>query len=102
MTTIADKVHHVLNAPEGDGRHRCHWPGCQERCKPAFFTCRSHWFALPKHLRAAIWQAYQTRQEETKTPSVEYLKAATAAITWAAEHEREKRIPGQHQESLDL
>lgn len=39
------------------------------------FACRSHWFALPKHLRDAIWTAYR----EHGPFSGEYEQAAAAA-----------------------
>jgi hypothetical protein len=102
MNTISDKVHHVLNAPNTDGTHTCHWPGCPERCKPAFFSCRRHWFTWPPHIRAAIWREYKPGQEETKTPSIDYLKAVTKAIEWAQEYEAAKTRPSPDQGRLDL
>lgn len=102
MTTIADKVHHVLNAPNSDGTHTCHWPGCTRTCKPAFFSCRGHWFTWPKPIRDAIWRAYEPGQEETKTPSGAYLEAATAAHEWAVNYERTKTARNDQQGSLPL
>lgn len=48
--------------------------------------CRPHWFALPKAIRDAIWQAYQPGQEMTLTPSRAYVEAARAAQDWIQEH----------------
>lgn len=46
--------------------------------------CKKHWFALPQSLRARIWSTYRLGQEITKTPSREYLEAATAVQAWIA------------------
>jgi len=46
--------------------------------------CKSHWFALPKEIRARIWAAYRPGQEITKTPSRQYIEAAQEAQTWIA------------------
>jgi hypothetical protein len=86
MTTKAD---YVRAAPD-TGNHTCHWPGCTERCRPAMFSCRRHWFTWPQHIRSAIWQAYVPGQEITKTPSTAYIKAAAAAEQWALQYERAK------------
>lgn len=102
MNDITDKVRHVLNAPHDDGTHTCHWPGCTRICKPAFFACRGHWFTWPEHIRRAIWAAYQTGQEVSKTPSRDYLKAATAAHEWAVNYERTKTAKNPQQGKLEL
>jgi hypothetical protein len=81
--SIADKVAHVKRA--GQTRdHECHWPGCKVQVPPAVWGCRPHWYTLPKPLRDAIWRAYRPGQEETGTPSREYLDAATAVQAWIA------------------
>lgn len=102
MNDLTEKVRHVLNAPNDDGSHTCHWPGCTRSCKPAFFACRGHWFTWPEHIRREIWRTYQTGQEVSKSPSTEYLKAATAAHEWAAAYERTKSMPTPDQRRLDL
>ena len=68
--------------PPRASRHTCHATGCSTAVPPKMFMCRSHWFALPKALRDAIWRTYRPGQEITKTPSPEYLEAARAAIAY--------------------
>jgi hypothetical protein len=46
--------------------------------------CAPHWFKLPKPLRDAICKYYVPGQEITKTPSTEYLVAATLVQMWIA------------------
>ena len=73
--------------------HVCHWPGCGKPVPPAMWGCKPHWFALPKRLRDLIWDTYIPGQEITKTPSVEYLDAATQVQTWIKAKEfAEKRM----------
>lgn len=86
MTTISEKVAHVKSAPNTDGRHECHWPGCGTRVKPAMWGCTKHWFMLPKAIRNRIWAAYNVGQEETKTPTRAYIAAAQEAQKWIAEN----------------
>ena len=64
--------------------HVCHWPDCPKVVPPKTWGCREHWFKLPKPLRDAIWKYYVPGQEITKTPSVEYLVAATLVQMWIA------------------
>lgn len=63
-------------------KHTCHWPGCAKDVPPAMWGCRTHWFALPKHLRDEIWRTYVPGQEITKTPSMAYLTAARHVQEW--------------------
>lgn len=42
----------------GDER-TCRIDGCEHTHPRDHFCCRSHWFALPKLLRDAIWKAYR-------------------------------------------
>ena len=65
--------------------HLCHHPHCQRAVPEAMFSCRPHWYQLPKSLRDAIWAAYVPGQERRKDPTGEYLEAARAAIDfWEA------------------
>lgn len=102
MTITSSKVQHVLRASDNDPGHGCHWPGCKVHCKPAYFSCRRHWFMWPKHIRDAIWAAYRPGQEITKTPSPAYLQAAQAAEAWAIAYERTRAEPAPSQFALDL
>lgn len=65
-----------------DGKHTCHWPGCNKPVPPAMWGCTGHWFALPKRLRDKIWAAYRRGQEITKSPSPEYMAAALEVQEW--------------------
>lgn len=75
------KVKHVKDA-KFTGGHTCHWADCKVEVKPALFMCPSHWFKLPRHLRNRIWATYQPGQEDSKTPSREYLAAANEVQEW--------------------
>lgn len=88
---IGEKVDHVLKAPNNDGRHHCHWPGCKAQVKPAVWGCKKHWFMLPKPLRDRIWAAYRPGQEQTKTPSRAYVEVAQEAQAWIAQHHPPQR-----------
>ena len=66
--------------------HRCHWPGCPRKVPPAVWGCREHWYKLPLELRNRIWRAFRPGQEQTKTPSREYVEAAQDVQAWIAEH----------------
>jgi hypothetical protein len=80
------KADHVRRAGQTRSHH-CHWPGCERQVPPARWGCTSHWYALPKHLRDRIWQAYRPGQEDTATPSREYLAAARDVQAWIAQHQ---------------
>lgn len=87
---IAAKARHVRNA-EFERGHGCHWPGCPLEVKPAVWGCAHHWKMLPKHLRDMIWRTYQPGQENTKTPSREYVEAAREVRAWIDEHHPTER-----------
>ncbi|MEZ5648600.1 MAG: NlpC/P60 family protein [Alphaproteobacteria bacterium] len=42
--------------------------------------CKQHWYSLPKDMRDAVCEKYQTGQEISKTPSREFVGAAREAI----------------------
>lgn len=69
-----------------DGKHPCHWPGCDLRVSPAQWGCRKHWYRLPQGIRNRIWAAFKPGQEKTKTPSAAYIAAAREAQDWIREH----------------
>lgn len=80
-----DKVDHVRQARQ-DRRHTCHWPDCDTQVPPAMWGCAKHWFMLPKALRDLIWSTYEPGQENTMTPSDDYLDAAHHVQEWIAAH----------------
>jgi hypothetical protein len=67
--------------------HTCHATGCTVSVPPAMFMHRAHWFALPKYLRDAVWDAYVPGQEIRKNPTREYIAAARAAIRFIEQQE---------------
>lgn len=78
------------------GDHHCHWTGCAAKVPPAMWGCRRHWYMLPIGLRNRIWRTFRPGQEQSKTPSREYVEAAREAQDWiAANHP-----PAPVQESL--
>lgn len=81
MTSLKAKADHVRAATQ-TRTHECHWPGCAEPVPPARWGCRAHWYALPPTLRAKIWRAYRPSQEETLTPSREYIAVAHEVQEW--------------------
>lgn len=85
---LPSKVAHVraARAHGNTGKHSCHWPICKVKVPPAMWGCARHWKMLPEHIRRAIWRAYRVGQEDTKTPSPEYVAAARAAQDWILEN----------------
>lgn len=81
MNDIAAKVAYV-KADTQRRAHRCHWPGCPKEVVPAMWGCPPHWYALPRHLRVALWEAYAPGQERTQRPSLKYINAARAIRDW--------------------
>lgn len=77
----ASKRRHVKAARQSRF-HTCHWPGCKQQVPPAMWGCKTHWFKLPGYIRARIWHAYEIGQEESLSPSEEYLAAAQEAQDW--------------------
>jgi hypothetical protein len=76
-----DKVNYVKRQKQ-DRVHHCHWPGCPQQCKPAFWGCYKHWMKLPKVLRDKIWATYRPGQEKTQTPSAAYVRVAREVREW--------------------
>lgn len=67
--------------------HTCPAPGCTRSLPPRLLMCRSHWFALPKPLRDAVWREYRPGQERDHKPSADYLDAVREAIRYLREKE---------------
>jgi hypothetical protein len=85
---LAEKVDHVRAAANLEPLHTCHWPGCDRRVKPAIFMCRGHWYSLPIDLRGRIWRTYVPGQENTKTPSEQYLAVVRDVMDWIKRNHR--------------
>lgn len=81
MSSRKEKADHVKSAKQ-NRPHTCHWPGCGQQVKPAFWGCFYHWNKLPQYLKDKIWDAYRIGQEEDMRPSREYLKVAQEVNEW--------------------
>jgi hypothetical protein len=79
-----NKYAHVRGAKLDPTRsHECHWPGCKLQVAAAKWGCKSHWEALPKDIRAAIWDAYEIGQEDDPNlVSEAYIEASKRALAW--------------------
>lgn len=88
---ISEKADYVRSAPAETSGHGCHWPGCVTEVPPARWGCAKHWYILPQSLRTRIWNTFKPGQEITKTPSREYVEAATAVRHWIENYLREKQ-----------
>lgn len=76
-----DKRKYVLRQKQTRS-HGCHWPGCTAQVPPAKWGCLVHWRKLPKRFRDRIWASYEPGQEQTMTPSTEYLEVAAEIQEW--------------------
>ncbi len=95
MRRLVGKAAYVVKQP-GDGKHHCHWPGCEKLVPPAMWGCKPHWAKIPQHLQRAIWQAYIPSQERSKTPSQQYVEAARAVQIWIADYvDKQPKVPAQ-------
>lgn len=64
--------------------HRCHAPQCTREVPPWFLACGEHWFALPADLRFWVLSTYRPGQEFDRSPSRQWIDAATACSRWWA------------------
>jgi len=69
--------------------HYCHVPGCEVEIQPRYLMCLAHWRRVPFRLKQVVWKHYQYGQEATKSPTIEYLNAAKAAIQAVAARENQ-------------
>lgn len=70
--------------------HSCHATACRVGVPPEMFMCKRHWFSVPKRLRDEIWRTYRDGQCDDMSPSVDYCRAAKAAVIAIAEKEGHK------------
>jgi hypothetical protein len=85
---VEDKKDHVRDKLRTDKRsdHHCHWPGCGRTVPAAAWGCYFHWRKIPERLRKRVWETYRIGQEETKTPSQEYVAVAEEIQRWIREN----------------
>lgn len=92
----AAKVAHVVEQLRSTGHqgHTCHAKGCNKKLAPAIFMCKKHWALVPPVIRRSIWFYYRAGQEQSKTPSADYLAVAREAIAVVAMEEgRQTSLP---------
>jgi hypothetical protein len=75
--------------------HTCHATGCDRAIPAQKFMCGYHWKMLPVYYRVRITLHYRPGQEKDKRPSVEYFRAAHAAILWLYAFEHGIRTGGE-------
>lgn len=63
----------------------CRVDGCGRQHSRSLYCCRPHWYALPKHMRDAIWKAYR----EDGVFSEEYQQAAENAEAFLEDRDAE-------------
>lgn len=40
-------------------QNQCPHPKCEAMKPTSMYACRSHWFSLPKNIKAKIWRGYK-------------------------------------------
>lgn len=68
--------------------HHCHAMNCGLAVPPRMHMCRRHWSMVPKPFQDALWVNYRRGQENSKTPTAAYLRAAANCIGAVARAER--------------
>jgi hypothetical protein len=61
-------------------RHTCHAIGCENLVQPRKLMCLQHWRMVPPDIQELVMKSYRSGQCDDKRPSLEWLKAARAAI----------------------
>lgn len=61
--------------PTGPARRYCPVPDCAHECQPQHLMCPAHWRSVPRHIRLAVWHAY-----DRGPGSPAHLRACSAAI----------------------
>lgn len=60
--------------------HKCPHRQCTLQVSAARLACRPHWYMLPKDLREAVWNAYNSGDR------LGHRQAVSAALTWYREN----------------
>ena len=68
--------------------HHCHARGCSISTPPEKLMCLRHWRMVPVVIQRAVWRTYRPGQCDDKRPSMEWHRAADAAIAAVAIKER--------------
>lgn len=67
--------------------HTCHAYQCNVAVKPEMMMCFRHWKMVPTLIQKKIWATYRRGQCDDKQISIDYGKAAKAAIRAVAQKE---------------
>ncbi len=73
---------------EDEDDHRCHARGCTARTPPEKLLCPKHWRMVPAIIQRDVYAHYRPGQCDDKQPSVEWHRAADAAIGHVAVQEK--------------
>lgn len=73
--------------------HTCHARGCTRKVDPSLLMCARHWRLCPRPQRLEVLRWYRKGQEDSKTPSAQYLTAARAAIDAVYALEQARDVP---------
>ncbi len=68
--------------------HTCHAIGCSKVVPREMFMCRTHWFALPQHLKSQVLKAYRPGQCDDYNITPAYAQAAQSSIRFLAGREK--------------
>jgi len=60
--------------------HECHARGCRALTPRRWLCCPRHWRMIPKTLQDAVVAAYEPGQHRSARVTLEYLRAARAAL----------------------
>lgn len=71
-------------------KHPCQWPGCQAKADFGKWSCREHWFLLPKPFKKEVIELYVKPMKATGKPSPEYEMVKAALGRFAAGLEKSK------------
>jgi hypothetical protein len=92
MPSTGQKADYVRSEMRRDpAGHHCHWPGCDKAVPAAVWGCKKHWYMLPPNLRGKIWVNFSPGQEQSKTPSRNYVEVAREVREWIYENYPETR-----------
>jgi hypothetical protein len=69
--------------------HYCHARGCFVPVRPSLLMCAPHWRMVPREVQQKVLRTYRRGQEQTKTPSREYIAAALEAVNCVARAEKQ-------------
>jgi hypothetical protein len=77
--------------------HTCHARDCGTPVKPELLMCLRHWRMVPRAIQRAVWSTYRPGQCDDKQPSLEWHRAADAAIGFVARLERRSLLRSERE-----